>query len=536
MSITRLMQAAAGGSTEVNPAWNLARATVDTSIITNQWDISTAVYLQNFSISAQEATPHGLFFKPDGLKMYISGAGGDDVNEYNLSTAWDISTSVYLQNFSVAGEDTAPRGIFFKPDGTKMYMLGDVGGSVYEYNLSTAWDISTAVYLQNFSISAQEGVPQGVFFKPDGLKMYLLGSGGDDVNEYDLSTAWDISTAVYLQNFSVGARDTAPRAIFFKPDGTKMYMLGSSGDDVNEYDLSTAWDISTSVYLQNFSISAQDSTPHGLFFKPDGRKMYMLGAGGDDVNEYNVSRTGVVLDVGAQDSIPQSVFFKPDGLKMYIDGNGGDDVNEYDLSTAWDISTSVYLQNFSVGAQEGVPQGVFFKPDGLKMYLLGSGGDDVNEYDLSTAWDISTSVYLQKFSVAGEDAIPQGLFFKPDGTKLYIAGTQGNRIYEYDLSTAWDISTAVYLQNFSVGAQDANPRSVAFKTDGSKMYMLGETNASLYEYNLSTPWDISTAVYLQNFSVGSQDNSPRGVFFKPDGLKMYLVGEQFDAVYEYIFV
>jgi hypothetical protein len=98
MSITRLMQAAAGGSTEVNPAWNLARATVDTSIITNQWDISTAVYLQNFSISAQEATPHGLFFKPDGLKMYISGAGGDDVNEYNLSTAWDISTSVYLQN------------------------------------------------------------------------------------------------------------------------------------------------------------------------------------------------------------------------------------------------------------------------------------------------------------------------------------------------------------------------------------------------------------------------------------------------------
>jgi hypothetical protein len=57
--------------------------------------------------------------------------------------------------------------------------------------------------------------------------MYVIGSSGDDVNEYDLSTAWDISTASYLQNFSVGAQETTPSGIFFKPDGTKMYVIGS---------------------------------------------------------------------------------------------------------------------------------------------------------------------------------------------------------------------------------------------------------------------------------------------------------------------
>jgi hypothetical protein len=103
--------------------------------------------------------------------------------------------------------------------------------------VGAAWDISTASYLQNFSVAAQETVPRDLFFKPDGTKMYIVGSSGDDVNEYDLSTAWDISTASYLQNFSVAAQETIPSGLFFKPDGTKMYIVGFSGDAVNEYDL-----------------------------------------------------------------------------------------------------------------------------------------------------------------------------------------------------------------------------------------------------------------------------------------------------------
>ena len=50
------------------------------------------------------------------------------------------------------------------------------------------WDVSTAVYLQNFSIAGQEVTPQGMFFKPDGTKMYVIGQTGDDVNEYDIGT------------------------------------------------------------------------------------------------------------------------------------------------------------------------------------------------------------------------------------------------------------------------------------------------------------------------------------------------------------
>jgi hypothetical protein len=34
--------------------------------------------------------------------MFVVGASGDDVNEYDLSVGFDISSAVYSQNFSVA--------------------------------------------------------------------------------------------------------------------------------------------------------------------------------------------------------------------------------------------------------------------------------------------------------------------------------------------------------------------------------------------------------------------------------------------------
>ena len=196
---------------------------------TNPWDLSYAVYqgspINYLYIGGQEGNPTGVFFKPDGLKMYIVGFSGDDINEYNLSTAWDISTASYLQNFYVGGQEASPQGIFFKPDGLKMYMVGSTGDDVNEYNLSTAWDISTASYSQLFAVKDQETTPQGLFFKPDGLKMYISGSSGDAVNEYNLSTAWDISTASHLQTLSVVNEERTPTGIFFKPEEPTIYIF-----------------------------------------------------------------------------------------------------------------------------------------------------------------------------------------------------------------------------------------------------------------------------------------------------------------------
>ena len=273
----------------------------------------------------------------------------------NDADFWDVSTTIYSKSFSVGDVIVLPVNVFFKPDGLKMYVVGKSNADVatiYEYDLSTAWDISTASYLQLFSVAAQENLPQGVFFKPDGLKMYVVGTTGDDINEYDLSTAWNITTASFLQSKSVSAQDTSPRDVFFKPDGLKMYVAGSTGDSVYEYTLSTAWNVTTASYLQSFSFVADELFPTGVFFKEDGLKMYVIG------------------------------YFK-------------DRVNEYDLSTAWNITTATKLQSFHFGEKNQQPSGVFFKPDGSRLFTVDGARHTVQEYVMGTSPTLTLPASLQ---------------------------------------------------------------------------------------------------------------------------------------------
>jgi hypothetical protein len=65
--------------------------------------------------------------------------------------------------------------------------------------------------------------------------MFIVGANGTEVNKYNLSTGFDVSTASYSENFSVSSQETNPNGIAFSTDGTKMFITGYSGDDVNEY-------------------------------------------------------------------------------------------------------------------------------------------------------------------------------------------------------------------------------------------------------------------------------------------------------------
>ena len=153
---------------------------------------------------------------------------------------WDLSTASYDSvSFSVAGQETAPSGLFFKNDGTKMYVIGLQTDTIYQYTLSTAWDLSTASYDSvSFSVAGQDTGPQDLFIRPNGSRMYIVGTSSDTIYQYTLSTAWDLSTASYDSvSFSVAGQETAPNSLFFKPDGTKMFVVGFDTDNVYQYSL-----------------------------------------------------------------------------------------------------------------------------------------------------------------------------------------------------------------------------------------------------------------------------------------------------------
>jgi hypothetical protein len=266
------------------------------TILSNVNVIGASYDSVSFNVSAEEGTVTDVFFSPDGLKMYIVGATGDEVNEYNLSTAWVVSSAVFVINFSVVGQDTAAHGLFFRADGTKMYILGQTNNSVFQYTLSTPWSVATASYDSiSFSVATQETSPTSVSFKPNGLSMYVVGTASDSVNQYTLSTAWNVSTATFLQSFSIAGQEGNSSGLAFTGDGSRMFVSGNTGDDVNVYDLTTPWNISTSASVGAFSVSGQSTNPTGIFIKPDGTKMYIVDSGVDTVFQYTVPSIDIQL-------------------------------------------------------------------------------------------------------------------------------------------------------------------------------------------------------------------------------------------------
>ena len=270
---------------------------------------------------------------------------------------------------------------------------------------------------------------------------------------------------------------------------------------------------------------------------------YLQSAGAETAGSVGYNLAGAVYDiksfsVASQETTPQKAEFKSDGTKMYVIGSASDAVHQYSLSTAWDVSSAAYDSvSFSVATQSAGPVDLVFGLGGTKMYVLNASNDTIYQYTLSTAWDISTASYDSKtFAVTSQETLPYGITFKPDGTTMYAVGTTSDTVFQYTLSTAWDISTASYAsKSLSVGAQATQPRALTFKSDGTHVLVICPDTDAVYQYNFSTPWDVSTGSYSGvSFSVTSQLTAPLGLTYGNDGLAVYVVDSNSpQTIYQY---
>ncbi|NBT50125.1 MAG: hypothetical protein EBV86_00305 [Marivivens sp.] len=256
-------------------------------------DVSTATFVRFDTVNIG-ANPYGIFFKPDGTKVYTLDAD-DTIRETNLSTAWDISTHGSTVSSFTTNQtyNIAPRNLFFKTDGTEMYVGDSLSDRVVQYSLSTAWDLSTASYTQFFSVQNEQGVFRAMCFDDSGENMYICGiAGADNLDRYTLSTAWDISTCSHDSTSSAVATAMEPTGLFMKgDDGTKIFTINRKADTVVQWNLSTAYSITSDVGQtadSSFSVATQETSPIGLYISPNGEHMYVCGTTDDGIDQYSL--------------------------------------------------------------------------------------------------------------------------------------------------------------------------------------------------------------------------------------------------------
>lgn len=562
--------------------------TSSSPIVSDQWNLTTASYASKqkdlsalMSNGANDGTD--IKFKPDGTKLYLLTSGTYDyVNQFSLSTAWDITTATLdgvTADLSSGTSITNPYSFCFTDDGTRIY-VADFPGTIKEYTLSTAWDLSTVSFSDDLSVSGNETQVSAINISSDGTKIYFSGQVSDKIWQVTMSTAKDLTTAGSpTQAINISSQEGDVESIQLKDDGTKLYMVGYGSDTIHQYSLSTAWDATTGSYDSvSYNLPAayggSNDRPRGFVFKPNGTNFYILGQTNDIVFQYSVGSLGAfnASDIGKRivgnsgsaiitsaagaytsvtafadtSAISSWQLFgaegKADGSGISLSGYSTQNDIVFPTGASGSGATMIYSNNVSpTSSIFDSLRSISLNNQGTIALVLTSG--KVQRFNLSIAFDLSTMTEDATNSVTNQMTTNMfALAVKPDGTRFWVSDYNQDLIKQYTMSTAWSPSTASYdgyymlnnggaWNNFSGGGSipsttNFNPFGIQFNSDGTKMISIMWDNApyhSVVEFTLSTGWDMSTMSYTSYANlVGNSD--PEAIAISADGLKLMMHG------------
>ena len=492
------------------------------------------------SISSQETDPTGMAFSSDGAKMFVIGTDGGDINEYALSSVYPITVTSNTSPTADAGPDLpVTRGLHLALSGAGAEDV-DLGDT-----LSYSWSqdpAGTVTFDDTTSLNPVVVAPLGGTAASVTLTLSVSDGVNDAVTDTMVlairdppptfvSSTLDGTSGVLAITFSeaIDAANVVPAKIHVRESGNY-----TGGITLAAAELDTAADgdmISFALTPSRLEAVAELTVPE-LTIEPGA----VRGTTGSLITGSFDASTAAFVDatsISSQEDVPRGMAFSSDGGKMFVIGSIGDDINEYELSTPFDASTLEFVDATPISSQESFPSGMAFSSDGTRMFVIGSFGDDINEYELSTPFDASTLEFVDATPISSQETTPHGMAFSSDGGKMFVIGRDGDAVNEYELSTPFDASTLTFVDATSISSQETDPRGMAFSSDGGKMFVIGRDGDDIDEYTLSAPFDASTRAFVDATSVSDQETSPEGMAFSSDGAKMFVIGSTGDDVNEY---
>lgn len=397
------------GSIEVQNAVTASSFSGDGSTLTGIETVSTSSLLTTASVSSNTIT----FTKGDASTFDLTidtGSEGLTTSSLGLNTNTDPENIIgwyveYRQLWDVSaangfGVNKAlgtghPTGLWFKPDGTKAYAVSRSPRTLYQVNLDTPWDLTS------IDISSEIEKP-------------INGSTGLDG----------------------GVGPSTPYDLYVKPDGKSFFIIDYNQRDLVEYTCSVAWDLST------YDTAA---VRHIRIFED--------------------------LNTDGSDFYPRTIWFKPDGTKFIV-ANGqasqkSPDIATFDLGTAWDITTATHNTSQSFNSNfifnpfsddpadtgsiyyipQDYPYSIAFNESGSIMYTAG-GGETLQQWSLSTPWDVSTSTLTNAITVDRLNQIieanqnntgneyygdPDGLYINPNAGYAFMLFGAGDEVIRFNM-------------------------------------------------------------------------------------------------------
>jgi hypothetical protein len=226
--------------------------------------------------------------------------------------------------------------------------------------------------------------------------------------------------------------------------------------------------------------------------------------------------------------------FSPDGTLFYASGGWPDDqIGQYALGTAFDLSTASLDAVVDIGV---LYVSAFVSSDGNKFIGLRSNSV-FQTHSLLTPFDINTESYdgtASQYSAISEDNSAQAGYITPDGSKAFMVGTESDSIHQYSFGTAFIPNTLSYDNiAFSLAAQETIPTALAFTSDGLTLLVSGYSSETIYQYDLTSPFDLNTVSYSgKSFAVAEATNLIEHLIIGDSDTKVY-VHQRGGVIFQY---
>lgn len=495
------------------------------------------------ALNGNSQSKHGFCFSYDGKYLfrctYWSGYGNIGVSRYTLSKPWDITTlsakfdhrqlNMYTATF------TDNRNMRISRDGKTILIFGPNNNStIYRNVLSKAFDITTYTSGTSFAPTGMNGEYANWEVSEDGKTWWAWSyASGTVINLYQgsFSTAWNPSTmsvskTIPLTGFSTQggtASNIYPPMGFISADGKTTWIWFQSGGGIATYNLETQGGDAAMSYNIDISGFGMSAAPTRAWLSQPNVYVALTRT----ANNLYVYPYQIELDTDTPATTTQAV--------VGIDATGVLQAGDKVLLNG---TTEVTLTSVTETAN-----GLSFKdPAGTTDYIRYYG----KNFQTSLTMTQTDPIYL---------LANMHMRISNNGMYLYVAidntgasGPYGMGIYQYILTTPWDISTAKELDFCPIGSyttvssswNGSYPQLSGWDIDpdGKRFFIIWGTataQAKVYQYNLSIPHDLNTISSINGpydyygYFTGSTNSRLAGARFNQTGTQIWVKNDYSSA-------
>lgn len=513
---------------------------------------ANCVSLESSGTSMGLTYAYGMQWSDDGRKMmFFRGSTSDLFGNHARTIPYDVSTlaSAYYSTGNPSNT-TEARSFSVSKDGTKVYASDTLGyESIAQYTLPTPWQFETATHTYDgiVNLTSLFGISYiavyGMHWDDDGSHFYLMSrSDGRDLYKFSCSTPWDVlSTLTLVDQIDIAAiLSTGNMHDGIYVSDTKMDILLTNNSTIVHMVSDTPWDSGTTLNANNITIGSI-LTPPSSFLTFGAEEIHIsrknnalvvrevgssstanvysygitqnfLHSWGVDISSLGLSSAPIASKVLRRPSVDAKVALVSNPDTIYLGADSSSKIlyvantsnNEY-LSVDYNNDNEVLFENGGTVTGVGMLQsstiiqrfdctqpqyfGSKFSVDGHYFAIGTYQSDKVALIYLDTPWDINTWSLVGEYTTAGTTT---DAYIHPEGTSLYYINYDNDTVYQVPLSTPFDLTTGGTPSTKGITTQEATPYGLKFSPDGVYMFISGQSN-EINRYTLSTPWDVTTA-------------------------------------------